>query len=113
MKMFNVHLQVSLTEIGDPEKVKPASDLTLLAEGFAKDSPIGEAAKLIERLQERGMFPGLTSPFPQLRVAGMDQGGDGMNMHHDFQVTIGSFEEMQEVMGKFRKVCESLTMPVG
>jgi hypothetical protein len=113
MKLFNVHLQISLSEIGDPDKVKPASELTALTEGMAKDSPVRDVATLIERLQDRGMFPGLNSPYPQLRMPGAEGSGDGMNMHHDFQIAVGSFTEMQEVLSKFRQVCDALSMPVG
>ena len=60
------------------------------------------------------MFPGGgPGPFTTFRGGGLDSEiGDGMNMRHDFQVIVGSFEEMQEILSKFRKVCESLTMPV-
>jgi hypothetical protein len=112
MKLYNVHLQIVLSEIGDPDKVKSASELAPLTEGMSKDSPVREVAMLVERLQERGMFPGLNQPYPILRMPGSEGSGDGMNMHHDFQVAIGSFAEMQDVLLKFRQVCDALSMPV-
>lgn len=111
MKMFNVHLQVNMTEIGDPDKIKPQSELPALTEGFSSDSPIKDVAILVERLQQRGMFPGGIGVPSQLIFPGGDN-AEGMSMRHDFQVVIGSFEEMQQVLAKFRAVCESLTMPV-
>lgn len=112
MKMFNVHFELRMSEIGDPEKIKPVSDLEPLTKGFSADSPIKDVATLIERLQERGMFPGGPSPFPTVRMLGDDGCGDGLNMRHDFQVVVGSFAEMQEVLAKFRQVADALTMPV-
>lgn len=113
MKAFNVHFELRMTEIGDPDKLKPASDLPALTEGFSKDSPIKDVATLIERLQERGMFPGGPVPSQLFPVRGYgDESGDGLNMRHDFQVVVGSFAEMQEVLTKFRQVADSLTMPV-
>jgi hypothetical protein len=108
MKLFNVMLSVSFSEIGDAEestKPKPGA----LADAIDKDSPLKDAAKLVDLLLERGLFPGASPMFP----AGtpMRGEGEGLSMHHQFKVIVGSFAEMQEMAANFRAVADKLTLP--
>jgi len=100
MKLFSVHFEVSIREIGeleDPKEVKP------LSEEFSADSPIRDAARLFERLGER--MPG--SPFaPPLMVTS----GDGMQMQQTVKIAAGGFQELQEILKKFHDVAASLTL---
>jgi hypothetical protein len=108
MKMFSVHLEVSLSEIGDAEEIsKPKPPFSDSVPG---DSPIKDVAKLFDHMQDRGMFPapGATPLF----IPGMRQAGDSLAMTHGFKVIVGSFEEMQQVLAKFREVADKLSMPV-
>lgn len=108
MKLYKVELSVNLVEAGDADRVKPNSALPPLSEGFAKDSPIGEAAKLIEKLQDRGLLGGILFPLPTL--PGLPD-CDTMNMRHTFQVYAGSYAELESVLKKFREVADRLSMP--
>ncbi len=101
MKLFSVHFTVSISEIGeleDPKEVKP------LCEEFPQDSPMRDAAKLFERLQERMPGNPFGSPVP---IVG---GGDGMQMQQTVRIAAAGFEELQAILKKFHALADSLTI---
>jgi hypothetical protein len=102
VKLFAVHFEVSIREIGEleePKEVKP------LSEEFSADSPMRDAARLFDRLGER--MPG--SPFAP-PLPGISVGGDNMSMQQNVQVAAGGFEELQAILKKFHDVAASLTI---
>ena len=112
MKIFNVHLEVSLVEIGeDLDSITPATNEpitdTLKAAGVAHDSPFTEMAKSFDVMQKRGILPG---PPAMTAIAFPSSGGESLNMHHNFKM-VGDFQDQQELLAKFRKLAESFTMP--
>lgn len=103
MKLFSVHFEVSIREIGeleDPKEVKP------LSEEFSADSPMHDAAKLFEKMGER--IGG--SPFGPYPITRETSSGDGMAMQQTVKVAAGGFEELQAILKKFHDVATSLTI---
>jgi len=116
VKLYSVHFEVSIREIGPLEEPEPTPETIPLTEGISKDSPLHDAAELFERMQAKGMFPG---PMPYLRrrrrgALALGPGdvlstGDGMSINETVETTADSFEELQGILAKFHAIAAALS----
>lgn len=119
MKLYSVHFEVSIREIGPLEEPEPTPEEKPLAEGLDKNSPIADISQLFDRMVAKGIFGG-ASPFPppsrrhrrgRAFVVGPDAGliSDGMSINETVETTAGSFEELQGILQKFHAVAAALS----
>lgn len=108
MKVYSVHIAVSIREIGPIESIEPKAPISF-SEGIDTDSPVKEVAQLFDKMKEAGAFPGgTTTPMAFPYTPGVPTGGNTVNLEESVQVTAGKFAELQDILSKYHAVTESL-----
>jgi len=96
VKIFNISLAVRITSMGELRDPQPS-----MSDGIPTDSPIKDVAKLFDRLQSSGAFPGSGT------VSGQE---DAVSMTENIQICAGSFEELQSILAEFHKTAQRFNL---